>query len=101
MLIATAEDATTAHDIRHCCVLELRVCNEASAALDVWLGPRVSPAAATPVWQEALAYGARLPSGRGEAAGLWCPLACITMILILGSCMLTSLGQMCPECMRE
>ena len=60
-----SQSSRTTPAMRHRCVVELQVWNETSAALDVWMGPQVSPAAATPVWQDALAYGARLPMTRG------------------------------------
>ena len=54
--------ASSCDDIAHRCLLEMQVFNDTSAALDVWLGPRVAPHAATPIWQEALAHGASQPA---------------------------------------
>ena len=54
-----------AEEVQHCSVLEVQVYNDTSASLEVWLGPRVAPSAATPVWQEAVAFGARLPVAPG------------------------------------
>ncbi len=83
--------ANSCDDIAHRCLLEMQVFNDTSAALDVWLGPRVAPHAATPVWQEALAHGASLPaSALGRRSGL-CTFCSASQ---------KPLGQFMPFCME-
>ena len=59
---AEAERPQSCQDIEHRCLLEMQVFNDTAAALEVWLGPRVAPHAATSIWQGALAHGASLPT---------------------------------------